>query len=156
MVRVIRSGIVFKHVDRVVTNATDRPPIEIAKNCHQIRPYTLPLMIEFFRTINSRANRLPIFVAEIFQLLNQLIAQRFILAWVDDTLWLASFYINKDARVITAFAPHLRLAPINLSFGNEFPQRIRLFWIFGHREIALPNQPFIDRNPAIDSFPAMV
>src|ERR1700751_4588343 len=61
MIGVIRASIILKRMDGVPADGTSRPPSEVTKINHQVRRYTIPGLIKFFRSKNLSANRTTFF-----------------------------------------------------------------------------------------------
>ena len=86
-------------------------------------------------------------VAEGFELADEFVAQRFILAGSHDTLRFAALPVDEDAGVVAAFAPDFGPGPINFEFA-EGRGRGR---IFVQDEVAFADEPFVDGDTAARS-----
>src|ERR1700691_1757833 len=143
MVGVIRSGIILEDVDRIVPDTSNRAPIQVAENHHQVGPDPVAAMVQFFRAVDTRANWLPVLVAKRLKLSDQLVTQRLILTRFDDPLRFTTLHIEKHASIIAALAPDLRLAPIHFALRKEFTKGFGLLWILVNGEVFFPNEPLV-------------
>src|ERR1700758_3080716 len=72
MIGVIGAGIILKRMDGVPADRTSRAPSEVTKINHQVRRYTIPGLIQFFRSKNLGTNRTTFFIRNCFNLFDEL------------------------------------------------------------------------------------
>src|SRR5947209_20233675 len=98
-----------------MSDRPDGPPEEITKVHNQVRWNSVDFVIDFPGLVDRCTNMNTIRVDDRLKFGFEFVAQRFNLAGLDDTLRLAAFDVQEDARIIVAIAPDAGLAPVNLA-----------------------------------------
>ena len=152
VVGVVRPGVVLEGVNPPQPQAAHRAPAQVPEKHDQVRRHAAHRVINLFGLVHLRPQRLPLVVEHGFQLPRQLFAHRLDFPGRHHPLRLPAAHVQEDAAVVPAFAPGLRLRPINLDLGQRRHLRHRL----RQAQVALLLQPLVHTDAAFHLLRAVV